>query len=89
MPASQPAQRSNAAAPEGPENDPTLARVGDTICNVLNDGEFLIEHLPIVPDQRCVGAEALIRWRRPGGEIILPGEFIALSENNPLSGLIT
>lgn len=57
----------------------------------LNKGEFFIEYLPIVclGDQTCLGAEALIRWRRPDGEITLPGEFIPLAENTPLSGLIT
>jgi sensor c-di-GMP phosphodiesterase-like protein len=57
----------------------------------LNRGEFFVEYLPIVSlgDQNCLGAEALIRWRRPDGVVALPEEFIPLAENTPLSGLIT
>ncbi|WP_291993086.1 EAL domain-containing protein [Candidatus Accumulibacter sp. ACC003] len=57
----------------------------------LKAGDFFVEYLPIISlgDQTCLGAEALIRWRRPGGEVIQPGEFIPLLENTPLSGLIT
>jgi EAL domain-containing protein (putative c-di-GMP-specific phosphodiesterase class I) len=39
-------------------------------------------------DERCVGAEALVRWRRES-QIIPPGEFIPLIENTPVSGLVT
>jgi sensor c-di-GMP phosphodiesterase-like protein len=39
-------------------------------------------------DGHCLGAEALIRWRREN-KIIPPGEFIPLAENTPLSGLLT
>lgn len=56
----------------------------------LAQGEFFLEYLPTVslPDGRCIGAEALIRWRRATG-VISPGDFIPLAENTPLSGLIT
>jgi sensor c-di-GMP phosphodiesterase-like protein len=56
----------------------------------LDREEFFLEYLPAVslPDGRCLGAETLIRWRRPNG-IVPPGDFIPLIENTPLSGLIT
>ena len=56
----------------------------------LKAGEFFLEYLPTISlvDGRCVGAEALSRWRRPSG-IVPPGEFISLIENTPLSGLLT
>lgn len=53
-------------------------------------GEFFLEYMPTVSldDGRCVGAEALVRWRRPSG-VVLPGEFIPMVENTPLSGRLT
>lgn len=62
----------------------------DAILAGLNAGEFFLEYLPTVAlaDGRCVGAEALIRWRRPSG-VVAPHEFIPLADNTPLSGLIT
>lgn len=56
----------------------------------LARGEFFLQYLPTIDlsDDRCVGAEALIRWRRPDG-VVSPGQFIPLVENTPLSGLIT
>ena len=52
--------------------------------------EFFLEYLPTISltDGRCVGAEALIRWRRPDG-VVSPGEFIPIAENTPLSGMLT
>ncbi|MBE2258829.1 MAG: EAL domain-containing protein [Candidatus Accumulibacter sp.] len=57
----------------------------------LQAGEFFVEYLPLVSlnDRACLGGEALTRWRRPAGEIILPGQFIPLIENTPLSGVLT
>ena len=62
----------------------------DTIRSGLKGGEFFLEYLPTISldDGHCVGAEALIRWRRPSG-IIPPNDFITVAENTPLSGLIT
>ena len=56
----------------------------------MTQGEFFLEYLPTVSltDGRCIGAEALIRWRRATG-VVLPGDFIPIAENTPLSGLIT
>ena len=56
----------------------------------MTQGEFFLEYLPTVSltDGRCIGAEALIRWRRATG-VVPPGDFIPLAENTPLSGLIT
>jgi sensor c-di-GMP phosphodiesterase-like protein len=56
----------------------------------LTGGEFFLEYQPAVDlaDGRCVGAEALVRWRRPTG-VVPPLDFIPLVENTPLSGTIT
>jgi sensor c-di-GMP phosphodiesterase-like protein len=56
----------------------------------LSRGQFFLEYLPTISlaDGRCVGAEALIRWRRPDG-VVQPGAFIPIAENTPLSGMLT
>jgi sensor c-di-GMP phosphodiesterase-like protein len=56
----------------------------------LDRNEFFLEYLPIVSlePERCVGAEALLRWQRPTG-IVFPDDFVRLAENTPLSGLLT
>lgn len=62
----------------------------DDIRRALHSNEFFLVYQPIVAldGQRCVGAEALIRWRR-GGATVDAGEFIPQTENTPLSGAIT
>jgi len=64
--------------------DPAEIREG------LDRGEFFLEYLPTVSlvNGRCLGAEALIRWRRPSG-IVPPGDFIAVAEKSSLGGLLT
>jgi EAL domain-containing protein (putative c-di-GMP-specific phosphodiesterase class I) len=57
----------------------------------LKNGEFFLEYLPTVEldNGRCVGAEALSRWRRPWG-IAQPDEFLPIIESTPsLSGYLT
>ena len=56
----------------------------------LSNGEFFLEYMPTMSlaDGRCIGAEALVRWRRPTG-IVPPGDFIPLTDNTPMSGRIT
>jgi sensor c-di-GMP phosphodiesterase-like protein len=62
----------------------------ETIHAGLDNGEFMLVYLPIMSldPERCVGAEALVRWRRPDG-VVMPDEFVPTIENTPLSGLIT
>ena len=57
----------------------------------LEKREFFLVYLPTVSlhDGRCVGAEALIRWRRPGNVVVDPEHFIPLTDQTPLSGAIT
>ena len=53
----------------------------------LENGEFVVCYQPLVrlEDRRMAGVEALVRWRRPGGGLIGPAEFVPLAEE---SGLI-
>lgn len=56
----------------------------------IDQGEFFLEYLPIISlvDERCIGAEALIRWRKDS-QVIPPSQFIPIAEDTPMSGLIT
>ncbi|NLH00460.1 MAG: EAL domain-containing protein, partial [Clostridiales bacterium] len=50
----------------------------------LENGEFVDYYQPKYNmDDECLsGAEALVRWKKPDGEIIMPGRFIELFEKN-------
>lgn len=54
----------------------------------VQDGEFEMHFQPIwhADSRRLAGAEALMRWNRPGEGFVSPAEFIPLAERN---GLIT
>jgi sensor c-di-GMP phosphodiesterase-like protein len=62
----------------------------DAIRDGLAQGEFFLEYLPTVSlvDGRCMGAEALARWRRSSG-VVQPDEFIHIIEGTHLSGILT
>ncbi len=62
----------------------------DAIRDGLVQGEFFLEYLPTVSlaDGRCVGAEALARWRRSSG-VVQPNEFIPFIEGTHLAGMLT
>jgi sensor c-di-GMP phosphodiesterase-like protein len=64
--------------------------ISEDIRAALDRGELFLEYLPtvVLADSHCVGAEALVRWRR--GDVVLPaGAFIPLIENTPVSGTLT
>jgi EAL domain-containing protein (putative c-di-GMP-specific phosphodiesterase class I) len=63
----------------------------DSIRRALQANEFFLVYQPIVElrSRRCVGAEALIRWRRDNAIVVDAGEFIPQTENTPLSGSVT
>lgn len=52
----------------------------------LDRGELFALYQPIVElrDHVIVGAEALLRWQRPGEDVIAPGRFIPLCEQTGL-----
>jgi sensor c-di-GMP phosphodiesterase-like protein len=53
----------------------------------LLGGEFIPFYQPIfdITSGKLLGAEVLVRWRKPSGELVAPGAFIPLVEN---SGII-
>lgn len=57
----------------------------------LRRGEIRVLYQPIfdLSSRRCVGAEALVRWRRPDGTLTSPELFIPLAENTGLIREIT
>lgn len=61
------------------------------IRTALEAGEFFLLYQPIVSlaDRHCVGAEALIRWRRGSNLVVDAGEFIPHTDGTTLSGPIT
>ena len=54
--------------------------------NALGGEQFVLHFQPQVSLRtgQIVGAEALLRWRRPGWGLLRPGEFLPLAEENGL-----
>ena len=63
------------------QEDQAMANAMD---DALKNGEFAAWYQPKYDavSQCIVGAEALVRWQKPDGTLILPGRFIPLFEKN-------
>jgi sensor c-di-GMP phosphodiesterase-like protein len=58
--------------------------MGGELHGALRRGELQVLYQPIfdLSNRRCVGAEALVRWRRPDGTLTSPELFIPLAEDS-------
>ncbi len=61
-------------------------RLENDLRKALTRGEFVLHYQPRVDvfTGEIKGMEALVRWQRPDGQLIGPGEFIALAEETGL-----
>jgi diguanylate cyclase (GGDEF)-like protein/PAS domain S-box-containing protein len=61
--------------------------IENALHRAIDRNEFRVVYQPVValPDGRCIGAEALVRWQHPERGLLKPGEFVDLAEE---SGLI-
>ncbi len=52
----------------------------------LNHGEFVLHYQPLmqIDSGQWTGAEALLRWNRPGQGLVMPGDFIPALEETGL-----
>ncbi len=61
------------------------ADVEDQVRAALANGELVLHYQPVVTTACLrVGAEALVRWQRPDGELVPPGSFIPIAETSDL-----
>lgn len=69
-------------------NVQALARqsAGEALRAALERGEFVLNYQPKVNlvTGAITGAEALLRWRRPGHELVQPCDFVRIAEANGL-----
>ncbi len=85
--AAEPAKRRHAGIRRGRGDRRDRRELLDDLRGAIDDpGQLRLEYQPRIDLQssRCVGAEALLRWRHPSLGLLPPGEFIPLVEDQAL-----
>ncbi len=69
----------------------TRLQTAQDLGNALDGEELVLHYQPKVelPSGRPVGAEALVRWDRPGHELVYPDVFLPLVEQSGLMAKLT
>jgi EAL domain-containing protein (putative c-di-GMP-specific phosphodiesterase class I) len=67
-----------------------LALLSD-VAGALAEDQFVVHYQPIirVRDDALIGVEALVRWEHPDHGLVMPGDFITLTESTDLIGPFT
>lgn len=57
--------------------------LASSLNSAIKNAELFVYYQPIIDAKigEIIGMEALVRWQKPGGELILPAEFIPLAED--------
>jgi diguanylate cyclase (GGDEF)-like protein/PAS domain S-box-containing protein len=73
-------------APEMDQRARSSMILDSDLRNAVNDEQFTLHYQPQVSiaTGQIVGAEALVRWRRPGHDLLAPSDFLARAEENGL-----
>lgn len=60
----------------------TRLEMAKRLRHALERDEFVLHYQPVasMADGAVIGAEALVRWQAPGGELILPARFLQIAE---------
>jgi diguanylate cyclase (GGDEF)-like protein/PAS domain S-box-containing protein len=69
-------------------NATELCDLQNDLARALHRQELLLHYQPLVSigSGKICGAEALIRWKRADGRVLLPGQFISVAEEMGLIG---
>ncbi len=59
-------------------------QLSDQLGHAYQNNEFVVYYQPKYESetQKLIGAEALVRWKKPDGELVPPGVFIPLAEES-------
>ena len=67
-----------------------LSMVGE-LALAVRRRQFVVHYQPLIElaTERCIGAEALVRWQRPDGTMVRPDLFIPIAEETGMIEAIT